>query len=355
MRIALLALVLLLSACKGDPDEPTFSEAVKTVYKACDPDELKLRAAAKGMQLAFEPCGSNNFAWAQWSPDGLTLYYQASQGGWVRRDTGENYPLRIGMPRSNPAWLNAEMLVYPDADGRKLGVYQVRSHVLNLMELDVVHPEQLQKGRALDEVLFLASDVPDGNKEVYRFSANTAEGEKAFPWLSAGLETFTYTPEQDIVCYREFGSEDVECRKGDDGEDVIKVLGRKRGTVSADGRYLVTEGDGAPVAVFGDDEAGRAKADAAPKYIPREIVPPSFWIHDLKTGEEVLWEGVHGTRFQWYQPAPYFTSFLLWGFDGIETNTNVTLVDLRAFLKGQGWDVPIGAEVPKEEPPATAG
>jgi hypothetical protein len=350
MRPALLCLFLLLTACKSAPDEPTFSEAVKAVYKACDADELKLRAGAKGMQLAFAACGSNNFSWFKWSPDGLTLYYQANQGAWVRRDTGENYPLRIGMPRSNPAWLNGEMLAYADSDGRKIGVYQIRSHVLNLIELDVVNPEQLHKGIADDEVLFLASDLPDGNKEVYRFFANTGETEKAFPWLSAGLETFTYTPEQDIVCYREFSAEDVQCRKGRDGADVVEVKGRKRGSLSADGRYLLTEGDGAPVPMYSDDEAGRARAAAAPDYLPKEIIPPSFWIRDMETGKEVLWEGVHGRKFQWYQPAPYFGSFLLWGFDGIETNMNVSLVDLRSFLKGQGWTVPIGAVAPKEAP-----
>jgi hypothetical protein len=351
VRPLILLLILGLCACKGAaPDEPTFSEAVKAVYKPCDPDELKLRAAAKGMQLAFEPCGSNNFSWARWSPDGLTLYYQASQGGWVRRDTGENYPLRIGVPRSNPAWLNGEMLAYPDGDGRKIGIYQVRSHVLNLVELNVVNPEQLCKGAANDEVLFLASDVPEGNKDVYRFSADTGETERAFPWLAAGVETFTYAPALDTVCYREFASEDVVCRKGADGADVVEVKGRKRGVLSADGRYLVTEGDGAPVPVYGDDEEGRARSAAAPTYIPKEIVPPSFWIRDMATGAEVLWTGVHGHAFQWYDAAPYFGSFLLWGFDGVETNTNVTLVDLRSFLKGQGWDVPIGAEKARNEP-----
>ncbi len=229
----------------------------------------------------------------------------------------------------------------------------VRSHVLNLIELDVVHPEQLTKGQAKDEVLFLASDVPDGNKDVYRFSADTGDTEKAFEWLTAGVETFTYTPTQDIVCYREHSSEDVQCRKGADGTDVVKVAGRRRGSLSEDGRYLVTEGDGKPVSVYGDDEAGKARAEAAPDFMPREIVPPSFWIRDMKTGTEILWKGVHGKSFEWYDAAPYFGSLLLWGFDGLETNTNVPLVDLRSFLKGEGWDVPVGAEKPADDPAAT--
>ena len=65
--------------------------------------------------------------------------------------------------------------------------------------------------------------------------------------------------------------------------------------------------------------------------------------------KRAVWAGVHGTAFQWYEAAPYFGAFMLWGFDGVETNANIPLVDLRSFLKGQGWDVPIGVEAPKPD------
>jgi hypothetical protein len=50
---------------------------------------------------------------------------------------------------------------------------------------------------------------------------------------------------------------------------------------------------------------------------------------------------VHGTEFEWYQAAPYYGSFMLWGFDGMENNRNVTLYDLRNYMKGADWEVPV--------------
>ena len=329
----LAAAVLCLVACRVDKDEPTFTEAVADVYAPCDEDAIKFAAAKKGVQLAFKACGSNNFIHHTWSPDGLKLYYQATQGGWIRKDTGENYRLRVGVPRGRPAWINSELVAYPDSSGGKIGIYQTSSHVLNLLEIALVEPEQLTRGAAADEVLFLAAETPGGVQDVYRLSANTAETEKAFLWMDTGAETFTYRPETDTVCYRELGGKDVICAKGEDGEEIVRVEDRDRGALSIDGRYLVTEGMGEPVKIFNDDRT-------RPDYLPTTVTPPVLYVRDLETGEEVLWEGVHGTDFEWYDAATYYGSFMLWGFDGHEINRNVTLVDLRNFLKGEGWDVP---------------
>ena len=81
-------------------------------------------------------------------------------------------------------------------------------------------------------------------------------------------------------------------------------------------------------------------SDKVPDYLPREIFPPALWITEMETGDEVLWEGIHGTRFHWYEPTPYYGSFHLWGLDGESLNENITLVDLRNFLESKGWTVP---------------
>jgi len=250
------------------------------------------------------------------------------------------------MPRGGPAWINSEILAYPDRDGRKIGVYQVSAHVLNLVELDHIEPDHLTKGIEADEVLFSASDTPGGVRDIYRFHANTGETEKAFDWMSGGVETFTYQPKVDVVCLREFAATDVECRKGESGERVIKVRGRDRGSLSTDGRFLVTEGPGTPVAVMGAEMANR------PSFLPETITPPQFWIHEVATGKELEWTGVHGKGFQWYTAADYWGSFLLWGFDDFEVNRNVTLGDLRAFMQAGGFDV--SAPPPAESKPVTA-
>lgn len=344
MKRCLLPLLLLpLLACRAQDEGPTFQEAVKEVYAPCQTDAIRVGAATKNLQIVFQACGSNNFAHFAWSPNGLNLYYQHTQGAWVRKDTGENYPLRVGAPRARAAWLNSEVVAYPDADGRKIGVYQVSSHVLSLVELDQVEPEQLSRGNSEHEVLYLASDTPGGVQDVYRLDTNTGEAERAFVWLRDGVEAFSYTPDADIICYRPLAMESVICARGEDGRELVEVKGRVRGTVSPDGRFLLTEGPGEPIPATPMPE-GMVR----PSFVPDEVVPPSFWVRDLKTDKEVLWEGVHGTWFQWYEAAPYYGSFLLWGFDNQSYNRNVTLGDLRPFLKAQGWDVP--ARAPQSEP-----
>jgi len=224
-------------------------------------------------------------------------------------------------------------MAYPDSSASKIGIYQTSAHILNLLEIPQVHPKQLARGVGADHVLYLAAETPGGVQDIYRLEANTAEAEKAFLWMDSGVETFTFRPELDVVCYREFAGKDVICAAGEDGEELVVVKDRRRGSLSKDGRYLVTEAPGEPVKIFEDDVV-------RPDYLPTEVIPPALWILDLETGKEVLWEGVHGTWFEWYDAATYYASFMLWGFDGHETNRNVTLVDLRNYLKGEGWDVP---------------
>ena len=162
---AALFCLVFLQGCflnPGGEGAPSFREAVETVYAPCDADTLRLRAAEKNVQMVFEPCGSNNFLYYRWAPSGTVLYWQATRRGWVWKDTGENYPLRLGSPRSYPAWLSDTMLAYPSQDGSKIGVYNVDTHVLSLIPIDLAEPAQLTPGQGADEVLFLASDAPGG-------------------------------------------------------------------------------------------------------------------------------------------------------------------------------------------------
>ena len=321
---------------------PTFKESVKEAYRPCNSEFLKARAGQHAMQLVFRPCGSNNFQNFSWNPEGITLYYRSLQGPWVLKDTGENLPLRLGMPKAPPAWFNRSMLAVPDSTGRKMSVYNIDSHILNLLELDQHDPEQLSRGQGQDEILYLAAETPGGIKYAWRLSANTGETERAFDWMDTGLETMTYNARVDVVCYREYADDVVICAKGSDGKELRRVKDRLRGTISVDGRYLVTEGLGAEVSVFKDQAA--ADALNLPEGVNTMVRPPTLHVTDMDSGEELLWEGVHGTQFQWYEASPYYASFLLWGFDNEQTNANVTLVDLRHFLKAKGWTPPLAVD-----------
>jgi hypothetical protein len=326
-----LALTLVLGAgCSSDT--PSLHENLKTVYSACKPDPIRLHAAEKGLQLAFEPCGSNNFKQFTWSPDGTSLYYQASQGGWVMRNTGENIPLRGVFPSSRPAWINDEMLAFAVIGKGRIGVYQVRAHIVSYLDVPQVDIEQLVRGDADDELLYLAAEAPGGVKYVYRLHVDTVETERAFTWLNNGVEEFHYRRETGAICYREFAGDDVTCAEGSSGEEIIHVKNRTRGALSLDGRFLITEGKGAAVKV------SDLPPEKLPKFIPEEIFPPAFWLHDVESGKEVLWKGVHGDHFEWYTAKSYFGSFFLWGFEERSANRNIPFGDLRAFLRAQDWD-----------------
>ncbi|MCO4771148.1 MAG: hypothetical protein KDA24_14025 [Deltaproteobacteria bacterium] len=350
--LPLFALLALTVGCGDacDPDAPTFQDSVKEAYAPCNGELLKAKAGLKAMQLVFKPCGSNNFQNFQWNPAGVTLYYRTLQGPWVLKDTGENLPLRIGMPNTPPAWFNDSLLAVPDSTGRKMSVYNIESHILNLLELDQVDPEQLSKGAEDDEMLYLASESPGGLKYAWRLSANTGESERAFGWLDEGLESMTYRVEQDIVCYRLYGDTEVVCANGTTGDRIKAFKDRTRVTVSVDGRYAMAEGLGAEVSVF--REGHELEVSELPRGVETKVRPPSLWITDLKTGEELAYEGVHGHTFQWYDSAPYFASFMLWGFDGEQLNANVALVDMRHFMKANDWSPPLAMDGQPIDPTA---
>jgi len=351
LALAFIAgLATFLHGC--DDSEMTFREAVSAVYTPCDKADTKLRAAEKGMQLVFEPCGSNNFFHFAWNPQGTSLYYQTNQGPWVFKDTGENYPLRIGKPKSNAVWLDNETIAFPDESGRQIGVYEVATHVLRLLEIVPVEPSELVRGRDKGQVFFLGADVPGGVQDIYALQVETGHVERAFDWLRGGVDSFSYQAPVDILCYREIGVMDVTCVRGNDGRAIHTARDRTRGAVSVDGRYLVTEGEGEAVPTFPD---AAEKGTKIPDYLPREIRPPALWILDLETGEEFLWKGVHGIQFGWYEPTPYFASFVIWGTDNESSNQNISLVDLRPLLKTQGWTPPMGRDGKPLDPNAATG
>lgn len=340
----MLALLVTAAGCGDacDPDAPTFQDSVKEAYAPCNAELLKAKAGLKAMQLVFKACGSNNFQNFSWNPAGVILYYRSLQGPWVLKDTGENLPLRIGMPNAAPAWFNDSLFAVPDSTGRKMSVYNVESHILNLLELDQVDPEQLSKGQGDDEIMFLAAESPGGLKYAWRLSANTGEVERAFGWLDEGLESFTYRASQDIACFRRYSDTEVICATGDTGKILHRFKDRDRVTLSVDGRYAMAEGAGEEVSVF--KEGRELELSDLPPGMETKVKPPSFWIRDLLTDQELHWEGVHGRAFQWYDSAPYYASFMLWGFDGEQLNANVTLVDMRHFLKANGWTPPLAVD-----------
>ena len=112
------------------------------------------------------------------------------------------------------------------------------------------------------------------------------------------------------------GSQQIVAR-GATGEVVRTFDGKERVSISEDGRYWGIEGPGEP--------------------IPGEQEPtPTLWILDNDSGEQTKLDDIYGFDFQWYDAAPGYCSFLLWGMENKKFNPNVVLTDLGPFLRSMG-------------------
>ena len=126
-----------------------------------------------------------------------------------------------------------------------------------------------------------------------------------------------------------------------------------RGVLHHDGRWLALEHEGEAVSIFyqrswdelppqaRERELRRARAweDRLPDWYPREVHPPTITVVDTTTNARWMFTGFHGHQFSWYEPADFYVSIVLWGFEGKELNRNVLLGNLgdrlRSIEKGE--------------------
>jgi len=342
---------------KSNPED--FADDIKATYAACEGDEIRLLAAKHNLQLVFEPCGSNNFLYYQWSPSGLELYYQTNAGPWLLNgDTGEHRALPVGFPIANAIWFNDDLIAFPEKGVKtfNIDVYDVRKNVINITGIKQANPSMLFIGKEVDEVLFLAAEREpnptqpgdDPPKSIYRLRANTGQLEVAFPWLEEPVIDYTYDRHNDLLAYRTAAFDGVTVAEGNTGEVRYTFEGMTRVSVSHDGRFLAIEGPGAPIPIFHqrteeDLAEGEATEAAAPleipDYMPREVSPPTLWFLDTRTEQKVVLPDTFGYTFQWYEARPYYCSFVLWGMEDKEFNRNVVLTDLTPALRAQGIEI----------------
>ena len=299
------------------PEE--FAKAIEAA-NACDGPEIRLLAAKHNLQLVFVPCGSNNFLHFQWSPSGLELYYQTGDGpSLFNGETREVRALPAGSPASNAVWFNDDLIAFAERgeQAHNIDVYDVRKNVISVTALELVSPNSLFRGRETDEVLFLAENPKRGggdrSQSVYRLLANTGKVALAFPWLDDPVLDYTYRASQDLVAYRTVRSRGVVVARGSTGEVIRTFEGKTRVSISEDGRYWAIEGPG--------------------EAIPGELEPPpTLWILDTESNEQTKLDDVYGHDFQWYDAAPGYCSFVLWGMENKKFNPNVVLADITTLL-----------------------
>ncbi len=373
-----LSTLLVLSACDRSYPANSLRQNAAAAYTPCSESEIRFLAAKHNFQTAFRECGSNNFNHYAWSPEGTHLYFSFTLTHHIM-DAGAENKATITVPTESPTgdagWLSSSTIAIPvgpaeDGGSPRLAVYDMTQNSLFHHDLPgLTEVDEVFRGDKSSDVLFSA--VKDGARSVWRLDLDDDTLEPAFPWLQGSLDTFTYTHQAQAAAMGR-GSELTLYRAGD-GAELGSWEPATRGVLHPDGRYLALEHEGEAISIFyqrawdelsekaRERELRRAKEfeDRLPAWYPSETNPPTISMVDLTTGDRWVFTGFFGHHFQWYEARPYYSSLLLWGFEGKELNKNVLLGDLADRLRSmereeqmmgfEPWVVPGQEPVPQPE------
>ncbi len=365
-----LALALLaLPACERDDfySEATFTDNVAAAYAECDAREITFLATKHGIQLAFDACGSNKFAYKRWSPDGQILSFHLTHGSHLL----DAATMRIeAMPTETPiagsAWVRDGLLAIPLPPSESAGAqgpvriawYDRQARTLDYTELPAgfAEPKDLQPAGKGDR-LALSLVGPGGQRLPYAYDGNTGSLSRILDFIDHPIERFAIAPEADLVTWSSPNS--TELLRLSTGESLHVFLDVTRGVPHREGRYLALEVIGEPISLFDQrtwnelSEDARAREqrrkeqwlETLPDWAPRDARPPEIHIVDLARDERYRISSFFGEDFEWYQPRNYWMSFILWGIEGKQLHRNVAVVDiaerLRMIDKGE---TPMGVE-----------
>lgn len=362
-----LSAALTLGGCSTsrDPYAGSLSDNVGATFADCNEAEIRFLAAKHNVQLAFRPCATNKFSAFRWSPDGLNIYFQLVMSSYVMNadaDDKRTTTLPLPQPTGEATWVTSTRLVVPVVGDDKIpsmAVFEMPSAgaeggatvsgQLALHPLTgLVSAGQLQRGATPTEVYFVGRKAAEGPQKVYRF--DTAEGTYAlaFPWLDTSVDTFTLTPGQHAVMVGQ--GESVHHHDLRTGERVHTYPHAIRGSMSPQGTWVALESLGTPVSVFDQrtwdevsDQARKreeARADAFAERLPdafeRQVRPPVLSFVEPGKDARFSITAFQGDHFQWYEAAPGWGSFFLWGFEGKQYKRNVALVNLGSHLEAMG-------------------
>lgn len=379
MRIPLLAL-LVATVCAtscATSEQRSLTENVGATFSPCDQSEIKFLAAKHNFQLAFRPCGNNNFDSFSWSPTGTHLYFELVMSGHVMnadRPDKRTFAVPTAEPTGDAAWLSGSRLVLPvvaDADDapERLAIVDITDPDWNedpeaqVTTALMLHPvpgltaiNDLSRGDKPTQVLFSAKDT-DGLRSIYQLDFETSEVSPAFDWLEGAVHNFTYTPSQTAVVVA--NDDGVTLFNAKTGEITGSWTVATRGSLHGEGRWLALEHLGASRSVFGQrswnevSENARQREQARieqfkeelPGWLDTEVRPPMISVVDLTTGERWQFTSFLGSQFQWYEAYGEYASLILWGFEGKEVKRNVILGNMADRLQAiDEHDVMMGVE-----------
>lgn len=352
----------------------TFTQTVAQAYADCNESEIRFLASKEGLQTAFANCGSNNFAAMSWSPDGRWLYFELTHGGYILDgETKDILTVPTEAPISGAAWLRNDLLAIPlgpaeDAtDGNsRVALLNRSAGTLNELKLPLSDLRDLQSD-GKDGVVLTGLDA-QGQRLVR--TLDTATGDLSPTWafldqVDADAGRVDFAPEAGTIGVA--GPQGGRLLKAIDGSMIAELPGVKRVVPHHEGRYVALELDGAAVSPFDmrawDELTPEARErelqrqqkwlDEQPDWVTKEIIPPEVQILDLSKGARYRITSWWGDRFQWYAPRDYFVSFVMFGIEGKQLNTNVALGDLREKLRMlDKGEVPLGMEIVGAEAPA---
>jgi hypothetical protein len=290
------------------------------------------------------------------------MYFQLPSSAHILeadRPTRDIATLAIPQPIGTPAWASADRLVVPigpaaageparlaiwdqpspDADGA-LPTGQL---TLRPLPAGWTAVRRVEAGDADGEVIVVVGGA-DGTVTPHRFDLASGSTQPAFPAVTGPASTWTWNRALRLAVLGH--GEQVRLVAVDTGEVLGVWPEAHAGDIDATGRWLVLERTGAPISPYfqrtweelspavRDREEARAKAAAAklPGWSQQELRPPSLDVVDLKEGRRWSFLGVLGEGASWYDAAPGWLSFRLWGFEGKQLKANIALVDLGSRL-----------------------
>ncbi|HHO52534.1 MAG TPA: hypothetical protein ENK18_17120 [Deltaproteobacteria bacterium] len=348
------SVLLALLGCTGDPTVGTLSQNVGEAFAPCSEAEIRYLASKHNFMTAFRPCGNNHFQDYAWSPDGRKLYFQLGMSHHIMDAESPTKDTRV-VPSPSPTgpgiWVSPTRLVVPvgpppdapDGPPQHLALYDTEQATI----FDVAVPAQwgviadLQRDSDPGSVL-LTAEI-GGRPRPFRIDLSDGSVSEPFPWLG-DVDTLTFTPEADALV---IGSgETVTLYQASTGTPRGSWSPALRGSLHRDGRWLMLEHEAEPVSVFyqrawdelseaaRERELRRAKRfeEQLPETFETEVRPPTLSFVDLPTSRRWRIDSVYGHDFEWYNPTPFYGSFVLWGFEGKQFKRNVLLGDFTSRM-----------------------
>jgi hypothetical protein len=353
LRLLLLpfsgVLAMSLVACDSEPserkerddyDDDEVAKHVSTfdasgVWVPCVETELKSRAKEHAMQLVFEPCGSNQFLDFSWAPDGLQLYYELPDRAMIlNADTSRTSTIEQNVPHGPGTWLHEDLLVVPVSDEAtapksikpptqsRIGVFNQLAELQATHIIDIGLPRDLQPWNDGARILLTGIAPGDGLRYPYIFDPQGGHLHRVLQELGA-VENLSWAGPEGLIAYFNGKETVVQRASGVQAVSDWQVLARyedvRRGIVHPSSRYVALETLGPPVSLYeGSSET---------------IQPPEIHFLDVKNGQRYRITAFQGDHFQWYEFQDYWGSFILWGFENEQVQTNVVALDMSTWLQ----------------------